>query len=178
MHLKSYDTADIEKIVALNIQTFIDSENAKEGQLIGTLVKELLGQTPQESLYCFVAMDDENLIGSIIFTTLTFENNVNAYILSPVAIKTDFQGRGMGQKLINFGLNVLKEQGVELAFTYGDPQYYCKVGFAQITEKIAKAPQKMSQPEGWLAQSLIAESFLPIEGQSSCVKALNKAEYW
>jgi len=61
---------------------------------------------------------------------LTFESEVNAFLLGPVAIHTSYQGKGIGQKLINFGLNTLKENGVELAFTYGDPNFYSKVGFS------------------------------------------------
>ncbi len=87
-------------------------------------------------------------------------------------------GKGIGQKLINFGINELKENGVQIVFTYGDPAYYSKVGFNQITEEIVKAPLKMSQPEGWLGQSLVSDKIEPIAGNSSCVEALNKAEYW
>ena len=36
-----------------------------------------------------------------------------------------------GQQLINFGLAHLKEIGVELVFTYGDMNFYSKVGFKQ-----------------------------------------------
>ena len=56
--------------------------------------------------------------------------------------------------MISFGLNELRGKGVDIAMTCGDPNYYSKTGFQQITEDIAKAPQKLSYPEGWLAQAL------------------------
>ena len=84
----------------------------------------------------------------------------------------------MCQKLINFGINRLKENGVRLVFTYGDPDFYSKVGFNIITEKIAKAPLKLTQPEGWLGQSLVSDEIEPIAGNSYCVEAFNKPEYW
>lgn len=77
-----------------------------------------------------------------------------AFILSPVAVSTDVQGKGVGQALIRYGLDHLKSLGVELVFTYGDPGYYSKVGFEQITEAIVKAPWPLSQPIGWLALAL------------------------
>ena len=80
--------------------------------------------------------------------------------------------------MIKFGINHLKEKGVELAFTYGDPNYYSKVGFRCISEALAKAPLKLTQPEGWLCQSLHGDTIQPIAGISHCVKALDKPEYW
>ena len=76
------------------------------------------------------------------------------------------------------GIQQLTKEGVKLVFTYGDPNYYSKVGFRAITEEIAKAPLELSQPEGWLCQSLVGDEIEPIAGNSYCVEALNKPEYW
>jgi putative acetyltransferase len=110
---------------------------------------------------------------------MSFESSeVNTFLLSPVAIHTSHQGKGIGQKLIKFGLNTLKENGVELVFTYGDPKYYSKVGFSPVAEEIVKAPFKLTYPEGWIAQSLVNDKIKPITGSSYCVEAFNNAEYW
>ena len=134
--------------------------------------------TDAQDLYGFVATENEQIIGSIFFTRLTFQSGVNAFLLSPVAIHTSYQGKGIGQKLINFGINHLKENRVSIVFTYGDPNFYSKVGFKLITEKIAKAPLKLTYPEGWLAQSLVSDKVEPIAGNSYCVEAFNKPEIW
>jgi putative acetyltransferase len=62
--------------------------------------------------------------------------------------------------------------------TYGNPNFYSKVGFNPVKEETIKAPLHLTYPEGWLGQSLISNSLEPIAGHSSCVKALNKPEYW
>ena len=80
--------------------------------------------------------------------------------------------------MINFGINHLKENGVRIVFTYGDPAFYSKVGFNLITEKIAKVPLKLTQPEGLLGQSLSSDKIEPIAGNLCCVEAFNKPEYW
>jgi putative acetyltransferase len=85
---------------------------------------------------------------------------------------------GTGQKLINYGISHLKKKRVELLFTYGDPGFYGKVGFKPVSEDIAKAPLKLTFPEGWLAQSLVNEHIQPISGNSTCVSALNNQQYW
>lgn len=178
MQFSTYNPDNIEEIKQLFIKTFSDSEGQSEGLTVGTIAYDLLTGTDSHDLYCFIATENEQIIGSVIFSKLTFENEVTAFLLSPVAIDTNGQGKGTGQKLIAFGLNTLKENGVELAFTYGDPEFYSKVGFSQIAENIVKAPLKLTYPEGWLGQSLLSHTIEPIAGNSHCVEALNKPEYW
>ena len=178
MKLSAYNPNKIEEIKQLFTKTFSDSEGQSEGLLIGNLVHELLTSTAGHDFYCFVATENKQIIGSIIFSKLSFENEINAFLLSPVAISTSSQGKGIGQKLIDFGLNTLKENGVELVVTYGDLNFYSKVGFSLITEKIVKAPLKLTYPEGWLGQSLASDEIKPIAGNSYCVEAFNKPDIW
>jgi putative acetyltransferase len=178
MELSIYKRNCAEEIKQLFIKTFADSEGQPEGKRIGRLVTSLMDSVDTNDLYCFIATENEQIIGSIFFTRMKFESGINAFILSPVATHTDHQGKGVGQKLINFGLNTLKENGVELAITYGDPDFYSKVGFSVITDQFVPAPQKLNQPEGWQAQSLVGDEIEPIAGKSYCVEALNKPELW
>ncbi|MBL7017119.1 MAG: N-acetyltransferase [Kiritimatiellales bacterium] len=178
MKLEKYNPQDQDEISELFTKTFSDSEGHEEGKLIGQLTMDLLINTNANDLYCFVAKEDKKIVGSIIFTRMTFETEINAFILGPVAIHTNFQGKGIGQNLIKFGLHSLSKDGVELAITYGDPKFYSKVGFSVISEKIIPAPLELSQPEGWLAQSLTSDEVESIAGVSRCVQALNKPEYW
>jgi len=178
MEISAYNPGEIEDIKQLFIRTFSDSEGRSEGLIIGSLVYDLVTGTDDQDLYGFVATEGEQIIGGIFFSRLTFESGVSAFILSPVAIDTSHQGKGVGQKLINFGLDALKNDGVELAFTYGDPNYYSKVGFGPIAEKSVKAPLKLTYPEGWLGQSLVGDEIEQIAGDSCCVEALGKPEYW
>lgn len=178
MELSTYKARNIEEIKQLFTKVFSDSEGQTEGVLIGSLTYDIMTGTDAEDLYGFVATENQQIIGSIFFTRLSFQNGVNAFLLSPVAIDTSCQGKGIGQKLINFGINQLKENAVKIVFTYGDPNFYSKVGFTQIGENIAKAPFTLTQPEGWLGQSLVSEEIEPIAGNSSCVDAFNKPEIW
>lgn len=173
-----YSPSNIEEIKQLFTKVFSDSEGKSEGLLIGNLAYDLIAGTDAQDLYGFVAIENEKVIGSILFTRLTFESEVSAFLLSPVAIHTKYQGKGVGQKLINFGINYLKENGVEMVFTYGDSKFYSKVGFSLIPEALVKAPLTLTYPEGWLGQSLVNDGITPIAGGSYCVEALNKSELW
>ena len=178
MKFSKFSTNDIKEIRQLFIKTFSDSEGESEGVAIGNLTYELMRNTDPKDVLGFIATEDNQIIGCIFFTRMTFQNNVNAFLLSPVAIHTDFQRKGIGQKLINYGIDHLKERQVSLVITYGDPAFYSKVGFQQITVKTVKPPFNLSQPEGWLGLSLTAEEIQPIPGKSSCVKAFEKPELW
>lgn len=178
MEYSAYNPNDAGKIEELFVSTFTDSEGQSEGETVGGLAGELIRSTVGTDLCGFVARDDEDLVGSIIFSRMWFEREIDAFILAPVATRTDYQRQGVGQKLISFGLNVLKEDGVELVLTYGDPRFYSKVGFRVITEDLVPPPFKLSQPEGWMAQFLVGDRIDPIQGKSRCVKALNNPEYW
>ncbi|GIU12220.1 MULTISPECIES: GNAT family N-acetyltransferase [unclassified Shewanella] len=178
MNFSLYDTNNIEEISGLFNETFSASEGADEGKVIGELTTELMKTTDCDELYIFVATEGDKLAGSIMFSRLTFETRIDAFILSPVAVHPSFQRQGVGQKLIQFGLDTLRSKGIELVFTYGDPNYYSKVGFQLVSEDLVKAPQPLTYPEGWIAQSLKGEQLQAINGSCRCVAALNKAEYW
>ena len=178
MGFSVYDPSQSQEIIDLFTSVFSDSEGESEGLLIGNLVSELIKTTDTQELFGFVANNKDKIIGCIFFSRITFENSINAFILSPVAIGTDHQGKGVGQKLITFGINFLKDKNVDLVFTYGDPNFYSKVGFRHVSEECVKAPLKLTYPEGWLGQLLIGGSIEPVSGKSHCVKALNKQKYW
>ncbi|MBE1424436.1 putative acetyltransferase [Desulfomicrobium macestii] len=178
LKLSMHESDSIEEIIQMFTKTFSDSEGEAEGLLIGKLVSDLLMTTDKANIRVFIATEAEKIIGCIIFTRLTFANGANAFLLSPVAVLTSCHGRGIGQELIKFGLDSLRQEGVELAFTYGDPGFYSKVGFKPVAEELIKAPLKLTHPDGWLGQSLIGEEIEPIAGESFCVKALDKAVYW
>ena len=136
-------------------------------------------KTESQDLYVFIAIENEEIIGGIIFSRLKFEKTQrNAFLLSPVAVRPEYQGKGIGQKLINFGHRKLKNNGVEIVFTYGDINFYAKVGYKVISEKVVKAPLELSYPEGWLAQSLVSDKIKSIAGNTYCVEAINNPKYW
>lgn len=178
MRIEKYPSVYGEDVKSLFTDVFTDSEGQDEGRMIGELAFELQKTTAEDDFLGFIALDGEELVGCIIFTRLKFQTGIIAFVLSPVAVATKYQGEGVGQKLISFGLEYLREAGVELAFTYRDKSFYSKDGFKQVTEDVAKAPLKLTYPEGWLTQSLVGEDIQPIPGRSIYVAALNNQKYW
>lgn len=167
------------EIIDLFTATFTASEGEEEGALIWQLVRDLLGGTAEKDLFVFTAEEDGAIIGGIVFSRLTYEQDERTvFVLAPVAVATDQQGNGIGQRLLAHGLAALRGASVDTAMTYGDPKYYAKAGFLPIREADARAPFPLSRPEGWLGQSLTDQAMTPLRGPSRCVGALNDPVFW
>jgi predicted N-acetyltransferase YhbS len=178
MNHKTLDKNSQDEVTNLFTSVFTSSEGEKEGKLIGNLVTELYSEIDNQNIICFGTYIEESIIGSIFFTRLQFKEAIQAYMLAPVAVNTEHQGKGVGQALINHGLNELKNRSVAVAITYGDPFYYSKVGFRDLSERVIQAPLKLSMPEGWLGQSLKGEPIPTIKERPTCVKEFNDPAYW
>jgi putative acetyltransferase len=168
-----------DDIIRLFKDTFTASEGEAEGDLIAGLVTDMFGKVAPDDIFVFSALDDGTLVGAVIFTRMTYaEDERTIFILSPAAVAPGQQGKGIGQALLSHGLNSLRENGVDVVLTYGDPNFYSKVGFHRLTEEIAQAPLPLSYPEGWLGQSLTARTLTPLRGASTCVEPLNDPAMW
>lgn len=159
--------------------TFAASENEEEGLIIKNLVTQLLGNVDKDDIEVFTVDDNQDILGCAIFSRLTFlSDSRNVFILSPMAVSTQRQGQNLGQTLLTHALDELRKRGVEVAVTYGDPAFYSKVGFEAVSENMVPSPLPLSQPEGWLAQSLTDTTLTPIQGPCQCVVGLDDPAIW
>ncbi len=167
-----------QEILGLFDATFAKSEGEEAGALIGNLVGNLLGGSEQD-LFIFTAIETGAIVAAVVASRLTYDHDDRTvFVLGPVAVASEYQRQGIGQRLLTHCLTELRNAGVDIAMTYGDPHYYSKVGFTPITEAFAQAPFKLNHPEGWLAQSLTDRDLTPLNGRSSCVDALNNPMFW
>lgn len=172
-------TSNPSEVVRLFTDVFAASEGKDEGAVIGAFVQDLIDSTPSEDLMVFTAHRDNQLLGCAIFSRVAFPQDTRCvFILSPMAVRTDSQKSGVGQALISYGLDRLRSSGADVALTYGDPGYYGKTGFGQISETTAQPPLTLSHPHGWLGQALDGQDLKPLKGPSRCVPALNNPSLW
>ena len=150
MKYSLFDSSKSEEVVDLFTKVFSESEGEKEGLVLGDFVSKLVSYTDPQDLVGCVVEEGANIVGCVFFSRFTVPSGQVAFILSPLAISTACQRKGIGQKLIGYGLDHLKSENVSLVFTYGDPSYYSKTGFQQISESVVKAPLPLSEPIGWL----------------------------
>ncbi|QDU11835.1 GNAT family N-acetyltransferase [Gimesia aquarii] len=178
MIYKVLDKRNQSEVTDLFRSVFTASEGEKEGKLIGNLASELSSNIDNQEIICLGTYENEILIAVIFFTRLRFNESIRVYMLAPVAVSIDHQRKGVGQALINYGLNELKNRAVNVAVTYGDPAFYSKVGFEALSENVIQAPLELSIPVGWQGQSLSEEPIPVIKERPICVSEFNDPVYW
>jgi predicted N-acetyltransferase YhbS len=179
MEFSTQYEGQVARITELFRATFSAAEGVTEGAVIGGLVQNLLTETSPEDIHVFTALKDGALVAGVIITRLAYAHDARkVFLLSPMAVASDSQGQGIGQALLQHVLDKLREAGVDILMTFGDPRFYGKLGFTVVGEEDARPPLPLSQPHGWLGQSLQGSGLTPLQGPSTCVAALNNQHFW
>ena len=178
LHLSPINLAQAGDIITLFEKVFTEAESEQEGKLIGRLVDQLIHHTEASDRFGFTASKNNIVIGSVFFSRLKVNTHKQTFLLSPVAIATEHHKQGVGQALIHYSIEQLKTKGVDWLVTYGDPQFYAKTGFQALSETLIQAPFHLSQPIGWLGQSIGEEPITKVDGRAVCVAAFNDANLW
>lgn len=171
--------SNYDEIFQLFFEAFSASENEEEASVVRDLVHRYLSNYPREDLRGFVAIEGDTTIGCVFFSRLDYSlSDKNVFILSPMAVKTVHQGKGVGRTLIEFAHHELRKSGVHVTATYGDVRFYSKAGYKWVSEASMPAPFKLTYPEGWLACAIDRTTSLTIEGPVKCIPELNDPALW
>jgi putative acetyltransferase len=76
--------------------------------------------------------DEDDVVGHVMLTPATLDADrrpVPVEVLSPLAVRPDRQGRGVGSALVSGALADASRRGVPLVFLEGDPGFYRRLGF-------------------------------------------------
>jgi len=77
-----------------------------------------------------VAEVDKQIVGHIAFSPVEIsDGSKNWYALGPVSVMPKFQGQGIGQAIINAGLDALRTLEAEGCVLVGEPDFYARFGF-------------------------------------------------
>lgn len=89
-------------------------------------------------LVSLVAEVGGEIVGHIAFSPVTVVNAENAVTgagLAPVAVRRDWQNRGVGSRLIRSGLSACDSAGAGFVVVVGEPDYYRRFGFEQASPR-------------------------------------------
>lgn len=144
------------------------------GPVVADLVEELRqSATPVPGL-SLVAEEAGQVVGHVLFTHSLLDaprQLVDVQVLSPLAVRPDRQGRGIGSVLTRRGLQLMAERAVPVVFLEGDPGYYSRLGFLPCAEQGFRKPSlripdaafqavKLPTYRPWMTGTLIyAETF-------------------
>ncbi|HNR14048.1 MAG TPA: N-acetyltransferase [Thermodesulfobacteriota bacterium] len=80
-----------------------------------------------------VAELDGQVVGHVAFSPVTIsDGSLDWHGLGPVSVLPEYQKQGIGKRLIQEGLYLLKSRGSKGCVLVGDPNYYQRFGFKNI----------------------------------------------
>lgn len=109
-----------------------------------------------------VAEIDEKLVGHILFTEINIDNNI-ALALAPVSVSPDYQGRGIGAKLIKRGHELASELGYRAIVLLGHESYYPRFGYVKASLYHIKAPFDVPD-ENFMVLDLLGNGLKDLKG--------------
>ena len=86
-----------------------------------------------------VAIKDNKIVGYILFTKIKIGKNIEL-ALAPLAVLPEYQGQGIGRKLIEKGHEVAKKLGYHYSVVLGSENYYPRFGYVPAVKYGIKAP--------------------------------------
>lgn len=175
-HIRTATSLDHDDILNIYLCAFPESEK----DIVSNLALNLLSESTTPQIISLVAETENTVIGHVAYSPVKIDNNDNlqGYILAPLAVMPNYQKQQVGSKLIESGIEILLKKGVNILFVYGDPKYYGRFGFsAENAEKFI--PQhKLQYPFGWQAIILKQFSIENLPSNIVCVASLDDSELW
>lgn len=155
------DEFDVMRAVA--VESFGGDET------IGVLLDALCQSRGWQEELSFVAAIDGKIVGQVLYTRALLDaprELVEVLVLSPVGVRPDMQGRGIGSHLIRSSLERLESRPEPLVFLEGSPKYYPRFGFRPGGEQGFRKPSLripdaafMARPmpgyESWMTGTLV-----------------------
>ncbi|MFN3250966.1 GNAT family N-acetyltransferase [Roseibium album] len=82
-------------------------------------------------VFAYVALDEEGkLAGTVRLWSVQDEGGQSSLLLGPLAVASEFRGRGVGDRLMRHALNQASTHGHGSVVLVGDPAYYERFGFS------------------------------------------------
>ncbi len=148
---------DIEAAYQVNKQAF---GGTAEANLVNAV------RSCEKNLISLVATDRGKIIGHILFSPMTVEDQVenrSVIGLAPLAVLPAWQRKGVGSKLIRAGLDRCCRDGFKIVAVLGHPDYYPRFGFAPSIKYGIKC-EFDAPPEAFMVLELLPGSLEAVKG--------------
>jgi putative acetyltransferase len=131
-----------------------NSEDARERSVIRSINEAAFGgseeadlvdklRTEGDVLISLVAELEKRIVGHILFSRMWIETpsgQVPTVALAPMAVLPEYQRRGIGGRLIQHGLDLLRARGEKIVIVVGHPEYYPRFGFSSEKARSLEGP--------------------------------------
>jgi putative acetyltransferase len=176
MRIRTAINSDLDGIREIHLCAFPEDER----QIVSKLAIDLLVESTTPQTICLVAETGNTVVGYVAFSPVKFDcnDNLQGYILAPLAVMPDYQKQRIGSDLVESGIQTLLKAGVNILFVYGDPEYYGKFGFNAENAENFIPQYGLQYPFGW--QAIILNEFPVERGPCSivCTASLGDPKLW
>lgn len=184
LRIMNFNNIEIRKATEKDYNSVMEIEKLAFGQdKEAELTADLLVDPTATPCLSLLAICNNEAVGHILFSRVHIENNPEPlfHILAPLAVKPNFQKKGIGGLLIKRGHEILHEMGTELVFVLGHIDYYPKSGYINNAAKFGyntpyPIPEEVS--DAWMVYELKPDTLKKYSGRLIFADALMKPEYW
>lgn len=159
----------------IELEPRVRIENGEECATIRSVIDAAFGGTEESTLVdrlrdegyamiSLVAELDGRIVGHLLISRMWVQTSsklVEAVALAPVAVLPEYQRRGIGDRLIRHGLELIRERGEKIVIVAGHPDYYPRFGFSSEKARCLKSPFPQ---EAFMAMELQAGALDDVRG--------------
>ena len=130
VNIRPFGSRDAEAVREVHLEAFAGSEG--EARLVEAL------HAADAAPVSLVALDGSSggVVGHVLFSPVEVDNgasNVRMVGLAPVGVLPEYQGQGVGSRLIRAGLEACREAGYDAVVLLGELGYYFRFGFERAS---------------------------------------------
>lgn len=98
----------ISKVKSCDLKEIASIESKRMKSILG---EEFFSRIVDDPSYLFLKLEEDNIIGYALFSI-----NGNESELYSIAVDSSYEGQGKGSELLEKGIEILKEKGIERIF--------------------------------------------------------------
>ena len=173
MFIRSITPSDYPATKELIVAAFQQSEHGYQGE--AQIVEKIRQETTYEPELEMVAEVDGKLLGHGLLSPVKIVNEQRTFtglVLAPLAVLPEFQGQGIGGKL----LQELEKQAAKQSYPFisilGHPDYYPRFGYQKASLYNITAPFSVPD-EAFLIKALTPEGLVGVSGVVRYSKAFD-----
>ncbi len=126
IHIRKEQPSDIQSINEVTVAAFLEAPHTDHTE---QFIVKALRQSGVLSI-SLVAEDDGNIVGHVGLSPITISDGTDRwYGLGPISVLPNYQGKGIGSKLMDSAIHELRNIQAKGCVLLGDPSYYQRFGF-------------------------------------------------
>ncbi len=130
--IKAMEEKYLQPSLELVEDVFAKWDSPEEGKTVRNLVEEIRAKKYYlPELELIMVDEDDQILGYAMFSRFHIEGRYEdeLLILTPVAVKTEYQRQHISKELIEYGLEKAKKLGYQAVLVEGNPKNYNPRGF-------------------------------------------------